>query len=297
MNRLEGAAAAARPEAVASPLRPAALRKRIVIEPRRGWISLELGDLWRYRELLYFLTQRDVKVKYKQTVVGVLWVVVQPVATMLLFTFVFGTLAKLPSGSIPYPLFTLTGLLPWQLFSSGLSGASGSIVGSSSLISKVYFPRLVIPLSAVIAGVIDLAVSFTVLIALMAWYGFTPGWALVSLPAWIALALLTAVGVGLWFSALNVKYRDVQFTIPFLMQFWLFATPIAYATSIIPSGYRLLFSLNPLTSVVDGFRWALLGRSPGFGSTFAGSLAVVFVVLLSGLVYFRRTERTFADVI
>jgi lipopolysaccharide transport system permease protein len=268
-----------------------------VIKPSRGWVSLGLGELWRYRELVYFLTWRDVKVRYKQTVVGIFWVVLQPLLTMLLFTFVFGRLAKLPSAGIPYPLFVYSGLLPWQLFSSGITGASASIVANASVISKVYFPRLIIPLAVVLGGFIDFVVAFSVLIGLMLYYGFLPGKEVIALPAFVLLAMLTAFAVGLWLSMLNVKYRDVQFTIPFLTQIWLFATPVAYASSLIPSKYRILFGLNPMTSVVDGFRWALLGQEPKFGVTFVMSLGVVFALLFSGLIYFRRAERTFADVI
>lgn len=267
------------------------------IRPTGGWISLGLRDVWRYRELLGFLTWRDVKVRYKQTVIGILWVVLQPLLTMLLFTFVFSRLAKLPSQGIPYPLFVYSGLLPWQLFTSGLSGASTSIVGSAGVISKIYFPRLIIPLSSVIAGVVDFLVSFTILVGFLFWYHTSLGWTALTLPLFLLFAMVTAFGVGLWLSMLNVKYRDVQYTIPFLMQIWLFATPVAYASNLIPPKYRLLFALNPMTSVVDGFRWALLGTKPQFGGWTAVSVAMVIVILLGGLVFFRRTERTIVDVI
>lgn len=268
-----------------------------VIEPTLGWVALGLKDIWRYRELLYFLSWRDVKVRYKQTTIGVLWVVLQPVITMIFFTLVFGRLAKLPSDHVPYPLFVFSGLLAWQLFVAGLTGASSSIVGSAGLISKVYFPRLVIPLSKTVAAFVDFAVALAVLIGLMAWYSVAPHLALLALPVFVLLAMLTALAIGLWLSMLNVRYRDVQYIVPFLTQVWLFATPIAYATSAVPSKYRFLFAFNPMTSVVNGFRWALLDKAPHFGIAMTGSIVAVVVLLVSGLVYFKRSERTFTDVV
>lgn len=268
-----------------------------IVKPSRGWVALGLLDVWRSRELLYFLVWRDLKVRYKQTVVGVLWVVVQPVMTMLIFNFIFGRLAKLPSQGVPYPLFVFSGLLPWQLFASGVAGSSSSIVGSSSLISKVYFPRLLIPLAAVVSGIIDFTCAMGVLFGLMAYYQFWPGIYIVAVPLFMFLASATAFGIGLWLSMLNVKYRDIQYTIPFMMQVWMFMTPVAYASILIPEKYTVLYHLNPLTTVVDGFRWALLGVPPQFGTPSLVSLAVVLALIAGGLAYFKRSEKTFADVI
>jgi lipopolysaccharide transport system permease protein len=268
-----------------------------VIKPSRGWVRLGLAELWQYRELLYFLAWRDVKVKYKQTAIGFLWVVVQPVATMIVFTFIFGRLAKVPTNGVPYPLFAYSGLLPWQLFATGLMGAGTGVVGNAGLLTKVYFPRLIIPIASIISGIVDFCAAFLVLIALMVWYGRAPTIAVLALPLFLVLATVTALAVGLWLSMINVRYRDVQYTIPFLTQIWLFLTPIAYATTFIPERYRLLMGLNPITSVVGGFRWALLGAEAPFGREFFLSVAMVGVVLLTGIVFFKRMEKTFADVI
>jgi len=268
-----------------------------VVRPSSGWIRLGLIDIWRFRELLYFLVWRDLKIRYKQTLVGVLWVILQPVLTMIIFNFVFGRLAGLPSQGVPYPLFVFSGLLPWQLFASGLSASSLSIVSSSNVVSKVYFPRLLIPLAAVLGGVVDLLVALVVLFGLMAYYNFHPGIAFVTLPLFLLLAVAAAFGVGLWLSMLNVKYRDIQYTIPFLTQIWMFMTPVAYASLLIPPKFRLLYHLNPMATVVDGFRWALLGIKPEFGAPALGSLSMVVLIIFSGLIYFRRAEKTFADVI
>jgi lipopolysaccharide transport system permease protein len=267
------------------------------IKPSRGWVSLDLKSVWRYHELLFFLIWRDVKVRYKQTVVGMLWVVLQPVTTMIVFTLIFGRLAKLPTNGVPYPLFVFSGLLPWQLFTGGLLAAGTSIVGNSGLITKVYFPRLIIPIAAVISGIVDFLVSLCVLIALMVYYGTPWRWQFLALPAFVALTILVAFSVGLWLSMLNVRYRDVQYTIPYVTQLWLFMTPIAYASALIPDKYRLLISLNPMTSVVNGFRWALLGSSGSFGTGFFVSIAVVIAIGTSGIVFFKRVEKTFADLI
>jgi lipopolysaccharide transport system permease protein len=269
----------------------------IVIEPSRSWLRLDLGDLWRYRELLFFLAWRDIKVRYKQTLLGATWAVIQPLLTMIIFSVIFGQLAGLPSEGIPYPVFTYTALLPWQLFAFALTQSSNSLVGSQNLVSKVYFPRLVIPIASVMPGLVDFAVSFLVLMGLMAFYGIPLTERLLVLPALLLLALMTAMAVGLWLSALNVQYRDVRYVVPFLTQFWMYATPIAYSGTLIPEKWRLLYALNPLTGVVEGFRWALLGKSDGIGAMIWVSTAMVVLLLVSGLIYFKRMEDTFADVI
>ncbi len=269
----------------------------IVIKPSRGWVALRIGELWEYRELLFFLAWRDVKVRYKQTFFGVAWAIMQPFMTMVIFTVVFGRLAHLPSDGVPYPVFAFAALLPWQLFANSLNASSGSLVASQALIKKVYFPRLVIPVASVLEGVVDFCVAFVILVALMAYYGIAPTWKVVFLPAFLVLALATALAVGLWLSALNVKYRDVRYTLPFLTQLWLFSTPIAYSSSLVPAKWRALYGLNPMAGVVEGFRWALLGRNTPLGPTFFVSLGVVALVLVGGLAYFRRMERSFADVV
>lgn len=268
-----------------------------VIKPSSGWVSLDLKSLWPYHELLFFLIWRDVKVRYKQTVVGLLWVVLQPITTMLVFTFIFGRLANLPTEGIPYPIFAFSGLLPWQLFTSGVMSSSTSVVSSSGMITKVYFPRLIIPITAVISGLVDFLVSFCVLVGLMFYYGIHWRWEFLTLPVFVALAVVTAFSVGLWLSMLNVRYRDVQYTIPYLLQVWLFMTPIAYASGLIPPKYRLLVALNPMTGVVNGFRWAIFGHAATFGVGFYVSITVVFFIGLSGIVFFRRVEKSFADLI
>jgi lipopolysaccharide transport system permease protein len=267
------------------------------IKPSRGWVSLDLKNVWRYHELLFFLAWRDIKVRYKQTVVGVLWVVFQPVMTMIVFTLIFGHLAKLPTNGVPYPLFVFSGLLPWQLFTSGLMGAGTSVVSNAGLITKVYFPRLIIPITAVIAGIVDFLVALCVLIGLMVYYGASWRWEFLTLPAFVALAIAAAFAVGLWLSMLHVRYRDVQYTIPYLTQLGLFLTPIAYSSGLIPERYRLLISFNPMTGVVNGFRWALLGSPGEFGTGFFVSVAVVVALGVSGTIFFRRVEKTFADLI
>lgn len=268
-----------------------------IIRPSRGWLSLKLRDLWEYRELLYFLAWRDVKVRYKQAALGVAWAVLQPLLTMVIFSVIFGQLAKLPSDGVPYPVFSFAALLPWQLFAGALQRAGTSLVGNSNLLTKVYFPRLVIPISAVLAGLVDFAISFLVLFGLMLYYGIAPTWAVLALPLFVLLALLTALAVGLWLSALNVQYRDVQHLIPFLVQAWLYASPVAYSLALIPDGkWRAVYALNPLVGVIQGFRWALLGGSPP-DVLAAVSIAMVALLLVTGLFYFRRMEKTFADVV
>lgn len=269
----------------------------IIIRPSRGWVPLKLADLWEYRELLYFLIWRDVKVRYKQTVLGAAWAIIQPFFTMVVFSVVFGRLAKIPSDGLPYPVFAYCALLPWQLFAHALTESGNSLVASQNLITKVYFPRLVIPLAAVLAGLVDFAIAFLVLLAMMAYYGIAPTAAVATLPLFLLLALTTALGVGLWLSALNVQYRDVRYTIPFLTQFWLFATPVAYPASLVPEPWRAVLGLNPMAGVVEGFRWALLGTAHAPGSMLTVSVVVVLALLVGGLYYFRRMEKTFADVV
>ena len=267
------------------------------IDPVDHWISIDFRELWQYRELLYFLTWRDVKVRYKQTVLGAAWAVLQPLSMMLVFSLFFGRLAKMPSDGIPYPLFTFSALLPWQLFAHSLTESSNSLVGNQHLITKIYFPRLVIPISAVLAGLVDFAIAFVILLGMMLYYGVTPGWALFTLPGFVLLTILTALGFGLWLSALNVKYRDVRYTMNFLVQFWLFATPVAYSSNLIPDKWRFIYGINPMAGVVEGFRWALLGKSSPPNMMLWVSIAVVIIVLVSGLYYFRRMEQEFADIV
>jgi lipopolysaccharide transport system permease protein len=266
------------------------------IEPSRGWVPLRLGELWEHRELLYFLVWRDIKVRYKQTALGAAWAILQPVLTMVVFSVFFGRLAKVPSDGIPYPVFVYAALLPWQLFAYALSESTNSLVGSQNLIKKVYFPRLVVPIASVLAGLVDFAISFVVFLGLMMYYGIRPTLAVAMLPLFILFAVASALSIGLWLSALNVQFRDVRYTLPFLTQFWMFATPVAYPSSLVPEKWRTLFGLNPMAGVVEGFRWALLGKATSLGPLLAVSIAVVVVLLFGGLVYFRRMESTFADV-
>jgi lipopolysaccharide transport system permease protein len=268
-----------------------------IIKPSNGWRALNLRELWRYRELIYFLAWRDVKVRYKQTALGVAWAVLQPVLGMVIFSVFFGRLARMPSEGVPYPLFAYAGLLPWTYFANAAVNAGGSLVANTNLVSKVYFPRLVIPLAAVVVGLIDLAIGFLILIVLLLIFGTVPGPAVALLPLFIVLAVATALGVGVWLSALDVEYRDVRYAIPFLIQVWLFATPVVYPASLVPEKWRILFGLNPMAGVVEGFRWALLGTNDAPGPLVAVSALVAAVVLASGLMYFRRMERGFADVI
>ena len=267
------------------------------ISPPSRWTSLEFRELWEYRELLYFLIWRDVKVRYKQTALGAAWAVIQPFFMMVVFSLFFGLLAKVPSDGIPYPVFTFCALLPWQLFANALTESSNSLVGNQNLITKVYFPRLVAPISAVLGGLVDFVIAFVILLGMMLYYGIVPGWAIVTLPGFILLAVMTALGVGLWLSALNVQYRDVRYTIGFLVQLWLFLTPVAYPSSIVPEKWRPLYGLNPMAGVVEGFRWALLGKSQPPGAMLWVSVAVVIVILFGGLYYFRRMEQQFADIV
>lgn len=269
----------------------------LIIQPSRGWLKLNLGELWNYRELLYFLVWRDVKVRYKQTALGAAWAILQPFMTMVVFSVFFGRLAKIPSDGVPYPVFAFTALLPWQLFAYALAESSNSLVASQNLITKVYFPRLVIPIAGVLAGLVDFAIAFVVLLGLMWYYGIVPTAAVALLPLFVLLAIMTALAVGLWLSALNVKYRDVRYTIPFLTQFWMFVTPVAYPSSLVPERWRALYGLNPMAGVVEGFRWALLGKAHSPGPLLIVSIAAVVALLIGGLMYFRRMEATFADIV
>jgi lipopolysaccharide transport system permease protein len=268
-----------------------------IIEPSRGWVSLKLGEVWEYRELLFFLTWREIKVRYKQTALGAAWAIIQPLFTMLVFSLFFGRLAKVPSDGIPYPLFSLAGLIPWTFFANGLAQSSNSLVASAHLISKVYFPRLTIPLSAVLSGAVDFAISFFLLLVMMVFYHRMPPLQCLSLPLFFLLAFVTALGVGLWLSALNVEYRDVRYTVPFLTQFWMFATPIAYPSSLLPERWRMLYGLNPMVGVIEGFRWATIGSNTRPGPMIAVSTLASVLILVGGAFYFRRMEKTFADIV
>jgi len=269
----------------------------IKIRPAKGWVALRLRDLWAYRELLYFLTWRDIKVRYKQTLLGVAWAVIQPLATMLLFTLFFGKLAKVPSDGIPYPIFAYAGLLPWTFFSNAVTGSGNSLVGSSNLITKVYFPRMIIPGAAVTAGLVDFAIAFVILIALMVYYGVSLTVNLFALPLLVVLTALLALGVGMWLSALNVKYRDVRYALPFLIQLWMFASPIIYPASMMPQKWRWVLWLNPLSAIIEGYRAALLGRTAFPWSALALSGLITLAVLVYSAYSFRRMERTFADIV
>lgn len=267
------------------------------VEPARGWLSLGLRELWEYRDLLYFLTWRDIKVRYKQTILGAAWAIIQPFMTMVVFSLFFGRLAKVPSDDIPYPIFSYAALVPWTFFANGLSQSAGSLVGNANLIKKVYFPRLAIPLSTVFSGVIDFVLAFVVLLGMMLYYSIAPTANVVWLPGFLLLALVTSLGVGLWLTAMNVQFRDVRYAVPFLVQLWLFATPIAYPSSLLPERWRMLYGLNPMAGVVEGFRWALLGTETAQGPLIAVSAVAAVLMLISGALYFKRMEDTFADVV
>ena len=266
------------------------------LEPPHGLASLRLAELWRYRELVFFLTWRDILVRYKQAVLGVLWAVLQPVLTMIVFSVIFGRLIGVQSGNIPYPVFSFAALLPWQLFAGAMQRSGTSLVASASLITKVYFPRLVIPLSSVLGGLVDFCISFVVLIALMGYYHIAPTWTVLWIPAFVLLTLATSLAVGLWLSALNVLYRDVQYMIPFLVQLWMYLSPVVYPVTYITGPWRVVYALNPMVGVIQGFRWALVGGAPP-DKLVAVSVVVVLILLVTGLYYFRRMERTFADVV
>jgi lipopolysaccharide transport system permease protein len=269
----------------------------VLIRPISGWAPINLRDLWEYRELLYFLTWRDIKVRYKQTALGMAWVVLQPVLLMLIFTMFFGRLVELPSDGVPYPLFTYTALLPWQLFSRALNEGSMSLIAQERVITKTYFPRILLPASAVLASLIDFGIAFLVLIGFILFYGAHPGLAILTLPLFVILVVMAAFGVSLWLAAFNVLYRDVRYVLPFLTQIWMFATPIIYPVAVVPDSWRLLYSLNPMVGVVEGFRWALLGGSSGMDAMFGLSAFVVAGILGGGVLYFQSVQQTFADVI
>ena len=267
------------------------------IEPTRGFFKLDLAAVWEYRELLYFLVWRDVKVRYKQTIIGAAWAILQPLMTMMIFTVIFGNFANIPSDGLPYSIFSYTALMPWNYFSQAISRGGISLVGEANLIVKVYFPRLIIPIASVVAPLTDFFMSFLVLIVMIAWFGIVPGWNVLYLPVFLLLALMTGLAVVLWLSPLNVRYRDVGYTIPFLIQFWLYASPVAYPVSLVPEKWRVLYSLNPMVGVIEGFRWTLLGTEAPAFDVIAVSAVMVVVLLLGGIVFFKRMERTFADVI
>ena len=255
-------------------------------------------DLWRYRELFYFLAWRDILVRYKQTAIGIAWALIRPFLTMIVFTVVFGNLAKLPSEGVPYPILVFSAMLPWQFFSNALSECSNSLIGNANLISKVYFPRLIVPVSAIVVSFVDFMISGMILLGLMAWYNYVPSWRILMLPVFIAIAFAASIGAGLWLASLNVKYRDFRFIVPFITQFGLYVSPVGFSSSIVPEQWRLLYSLNPMVGVIDGFRWSILGgESKIYWPGFSLSLGLVFLLLITGIFYFRKMERTFADVI
>jgi lipopolysaccharide transport system permease protein len=277
--------------------KPSKLEDITVIEPSRRLKGLAFGELRAHRDLLYFLTWRDIKIRYKQTVIGAAWAVIQPLFTMVVFTLFFGRLANVPSDGLPYPIFSYTALLPWTFFAEGMKRASDSLVGSANLLSKVYFPRLIIPLAAVLAGLVDFAIAFVILIGMIIYYRVPLTWNALWFVAFLLLALVTALGAGLWLAALNVTYRDVRYTVTFLTQLWMYATPVIYPASLLHGTWRLLLGLNPMTGVVEGFRWALLGNGSPPNEIFAVSVLVALILLVSGVLFFRRMERTFADVV
>lgn len=268
-----------------------------IITPPKGWLHIDLREVWAYRELLMLLAWRDVSVRYKQSAVGIGWAVIQPLMMMVIFTIVFGKFAKLPSEGIPYPIFTYCALLPWNYFARSLTDSSNSLVGSAHLITKVYFPRLILPLSKVFAGLVDFAIAFMILLGMMIWYRITPTAGLLLLPVFILIAMITSLGVGLWLTAINVKYRDVVFVVPFLAQFWMYASPVAYSITIVPEKWQWIYGLNPMVGVIEGFRWALLGKSSPNATVMLVSVGIILLLLVSGLFYFKRMEKTFADII
>lgn len=277
----------------------------LYLRPTRGWTALNLRDLWRYRELTYFLIWRDIKVRYKQTLLGASWAILQPFIAMVVFSIFFGGLAKMPSDGVPYPIFSFTGLLPWTLFAKAINDAGRSMVANRSMITRIYFPRMVIPLASVLSGLVDFFLAFLVYIAMMIYYNFAPNStyqivltpAIFTLPLFLLLALVTSLGVGLWFATLNVNYRDINYILPFFTQVWLFLTPVIYPSSMLSEKWQLIYSLNPMAGVVNGFRWALLGIDTGVTGSILISTSISIVILISGLFYFRRMERTFADMI
>lgn len=281
----------------ASPLRVDEVPE-ILIQPSKGWVSLKLRELWEYRELLYFLIWRDIKVRYKQTVLGAAWAVIQPFFTMVVFSLFFGKLAKVPSDGIPYPIFSYAALVPWTFFANGLGQASNSLVGAARMIKKIYFPRLAMPIATVLGGIVDFGLAFIVLLGMMLFYGIAPTANMLWLPLFLLLALITCLGASLWLSAMNVQFRDVRYTVPFITQFWMFATPIAYPSSLIEDPiWRMLYGINPMVGVIEGFRWALLGTDTAPGPIIIVSVLAALVLFIGGAFYFRRMEKTFADVV
>jgi lipopolysaccharide transport system permease protein len=271
---------------------------RIVrIQARNTWLALDLAELWAYRELLYFFVWRDIKVRYKQTVIGAAWAILQPVLTMIVFSLFFGKLAKIPSQGLPYPIFYYSALLPWMYFATAMQGATNIVVDNQRVITKIYFPRVVLPIASVLSGLLDFAISFGVFLIMMAYYRIVPTASVIWLPAFMLLAVLTALGVGLWLSALNALYRDVRYVVPFLVQFWMFASPVAYPSSLVPERWRWLYGLNPMAGVIEGFRWALTGHGQPPGILLAASSAAVLLLVLSGLIYYHAVEGTMADVV
>lgn len=269
----------------------------IIVEPNTRSFRVGLRDIWQYRELLYFLVWRDVKVRYKQTVIGAMWAILQPLITMVIFTVIFGKFAKMPSDNLPYPVFAYTALLPWTYFAQALGKSGASLVSDANLITKVYFPRLMMPLAATLAPVVDFSLSFIILLGLMAWYGIMVTWWIFILPLFMILAFITALAVGLWLAPINVRYRDVAYTLPFLTQIWMYASPVVYPVSIVPEGWRLFYSLNPMVGVIEGFRWVLLGKESPDLAVIMVSGSVVLIMLLFGIIFFKRMEPKFADVI
>ena len=272
-------------------------RSSRVILSRPGIFQLDLGEVWRFRELLYFMAWRDIIVRYKQTAIGVGWAVIQPLITMIMFTLIFGVMARIPSDGVPYPVFAFAGLLPWTFFSQVLARGGNSVVGSANLVTKIYFPRLLLPLAATAAPAVDFLLSFLMLLVLMAWFHVAPTWHLLALPLFMGLAFMTAMATTLWLSSLNVRYRDVGYVIPFMSQVWMYASPVVYPVSVIPEKWRPLYSLNPMVGVIEGFRWALLGKGTPDFMVIAVSSSVVLALLMGGIVYFKRMEQTFADII
>jgi lipopolysaccharide transport system permease protein len=297
MKVIEAAAQGARPAKTELPdQRPATRHPLVAIRPSGSWVALDLRGLWSYRELLYFLTLRDVKVRYKQTLLGAAWAIIQPLFAMAIFTLFFGRLAGVPSDGIPYPIFAYAGLLPWMFFSNAVTNSGNSLVGSANLITKVYFPRMIIPAAAVGAGLVDFVIAFLILVVLMIYYGVAPTWNVAMFPVLVLLTMLLALGVGMLMSALNVKYRDVRHALPFVIQLWMFATPIVYPASLVPAKWRLLYALNPLTGIIEGYRCSLFGKSFDWGSL-ATSAAITVVVVVYSLYSFRRMEKSFADLV
>ena len=272
-----------------------AIESKMVIQSQKGLFQLDLASLWQYRELIYFLVWRDVKVRYKQTVIGVAWAIIQPLTTMIIFTMIFGKLAKIPSDGLPYPVFAYTALLPWNYFSQALMRSGTSLVGNSHLITKVYFPRLVVPLASATTPAVDFAVSFTILLGLMAYYGIAPTLYLIYLPFFMLLALLTALSVGLWLSPLHIMFRDVGYVLPFITQIWMYASPVVYPVSLVPEQWRWVYSLNPMAGVIEGFRWALLGKENPSMAVIGVSASMVLIMFIGGVIFFKRMENTFAD--